>query len=119
MSRSRGGEDPLQEAVAVFSRARYAREPAKFVEHTKRAAGALLENVLKAAAEAGLEVRADAQGQRFVKRPGEGSALLRISSDNAGIHLALFNMGQWSVVPDPKLEFVPARGVFVGAAVDE
>jgi hypothetical protein len=119
MSRSRGAEDPLQESIAIFSRARYAREPARFVEHTRRAAASLLESVLKAAGEAGYEVRTDPQGQRFIKRPGEGSGLVRISSDHTGIHLAYFNLGQWSVVPDPKLEFDPARGVFVGAAKDE
>jgi hypothetical protein len=120
MSRSRGtSEDPLQEAIAVFARARYAREPARYVEHTRRSAAALLESVLKAAGEAGYEVRTDAQNQRFIKRPGEGSGLLRISSDQTGIHLAYFNLGQWSVVPDPKLEYDPARGLFVGAAPDE
>jgi|HubBroStandDraft_1064217.scaffolds.fasta_scaffold46578_2 hypothetical protein len=119
MSRSRGAEDPLQEAVAVFTRARYAREPARFVEHTRRAAAALLESVLKAAGEAGYEVRADPQGQRFIKRPGDVAGLLRISSDNTGIHLAYFQLGEWKVVADPKLEYDPAKGLFVGAMTDE
>jgi hypothetical protein len=119
MSRSKGVEDPHQDAVAILTRARYAREPHKLTEHARRAAAALLESILKVATEAGYEVRADAQSQRFIKSPGGGTGLVRITSDATGIHLAYFQLGQWAVVADPMIEFDPVKDVFVGLTTDE
>ena len=60
MSRSKGGEDPHQEAVAILTRARHRAEPHKLTEHVRRAAAALLDSVFKVASvasEAGYEIR--------------------------------------------------------------
>ncbi len=119
MSRSKGAEDPHQEAVAILTRARFRAEPQKLMQHVRRAAATLLESVFKAAAEAGYEIRVDPQGQRFIKCPGASAGLLRVSADLTGVHLAYFNMGQWSVVPDPQIEFDAVKGIFVGCATDE